>query len=125
VRLSVALAGHPHPFLLRPLAQPVPVAKHGTVLGAFPEASFHEASLVLAPGEALVLYTDGLTEARSGGEFFGEARLESLLATLGERDATGIATGITDAVLSFQHDDASDDIAVLVIRAPERGAGAA
>jgi sigma-B regulation protein RsbU (phosphoserine phosphatase) len=116
VRLSVGLAGHPPPLLLTAGEQPVRVAKLGTLLGAFPSTSHHDVSLVLQPGDALVLYTDGVTEARNGADLFGEDRLAALLASLAGQGAAGIAAGVTDAVLRFQGNDASDDIAVVVIR---------
>jgi sigma-B regulation protein RsbU (phosphoserine phosphatase) len=119
VRLTVGLAGHPYPFLLRAREQPIAVGRPGTLLGVLPNPSLHEVSMVLSPGDAVVLYTDGVTEARRGGEFFGEARLEALLATLEGQDAAGIATRISDEVLGFQGGYASDDIAVVVIRVPE------
>ena len=116
VRLSVGLAGHPPPLLVTAGEQPVRVAKLGTLLGAFPSTSHHDVSLVLQPGDALVLYTDGVTEARNGADLFGEDRLAALLASLAGQGAAGIAAGVTDAVLRFQGNDASDDIAVVVIR---------
>ncbi len=48
---------------------------NGTLLGVLPEPALAEVELDLAPGDAVVLYTDGVTEARQGSEQFGEARL--------------------------------------------------
>jgi serine phosphatase RsbU (regulator of sigma subunit) len=70
------------------------------------------------PGEALVLYTDGVTEARSpDGDFFGEGRLRQLLSSCAGRDAVTFARRIKDDVLDFQEGSLRDDLAVLVLRA--------
>jgi sigma-B regulation protein RsbU (phosphoserine phosphatase) len=122
VRLTVALGGHPHPFLLRNGVEPIPLGRRGTVMGAVPEPRLHDVVTVLEPGDAVVLYTDGVTEARRDNEFFGEARLEGLLANLTGKSATDIAQGLSDAVLDFQRRVASDDIAVVVLRVPEAAA---
>jgi phosphoserine phosphatase RsbU/P len=70
------------------------------------------------PGEALVLYTDGVTEARSpDGDFFGEGRLRRLLSSCAGFDAGTFAGRIKDAVLDFQEGSPRDDLAILVLRA--------
>jgi phosphoserine phosphatase RsbU/P len=66
----------------------------------------------------LVLYTDGVVEARSpDGLFFGEERLMTLLRSSVALDAATIAGRIENAVLDFQGQTPRDDIAVLVLRA--------
>jgi serine phosphatase RsbU (regulator of sigma subunit) len=92
----------------------------GKVLGVFPEAELVDTSLRLMPGEALVLYTDGVTEARSpDGDFFGEGRLRQLLSSCAGCDAETFARRIKDDVLDFQEGYPSDDLAVLVLRASD------
>jgi serine phosphatase RsbU (regulator of sigma subunit) len=77
------------------------------------------------PGEALVLYTDGVTEARSpDGDFFGEGRLRRLVRSCAGCDAVTFARRIKDAVLDFQEGYQRDDLAVLVLRASEGAAPA-
>jgi serine phosphatase RsbU (regulator of sigma subunit) len=72
------------------------------------------------PGDALVLYTDGVVEARSpDGLFFGEERLMALLRSSVALDAPTMASRIEDAVLNFQEHAPRDDIAVLVLRASD------
>jgi phosphoserine phosphatase RsbU/P len=117
-RISVGLAGHPFPYLVREGSPPVPAGRRGTLLGVATAPWLRAVPVVLEPGDALVLYTDGVTEARNGHDFWGEERLEDLLTTLRGEDAATIAHGITDAVLRFQHGNASDDIAIVVLRRP-------
>src|SRR5918997_1023082 len=86
VGVDVSRAGHPPPLLVRSGATVEEVGCSGKVLGVFPDAELRDTSLRLMPGEALVLYTDGVTEARSpDGDFFGEGRLRRLLSSCAGR----------------------------------------
>jgi PAS domain S-box-containing protein len=117
VGVDASRAGHPPPFLVRPEGAVEEVGCSGRVLGVFPEAELEDTSLRLMPGETLVLYTDGITEARSpDGEFFGEGRLRQLLSSCAGSDAGTFAGRIKDTVLDFQEGSPRDDLAVLVLR---------
>jgi serine phosphatase RsbU (regulator of sigma subunit)/anti-sigma regulatory factor (Ser/Thr protein kinase) len=117
VAIHLAVAGHPLPLLRRPDGEVRTVGVPGCLLGITDAAGFHDHALVLTPGDALVCYTDGVTERRDGNVFFGEARLATLLAgTPGEADA--LAGAVESAVAGFAVDEPSDDLAVLVLRAP-------
>jgi PAS domain S-box-containing protein len=125
VGVDVSRAGHPPPLLVRPEGTVEEVGCSGRVLGVFLEAELRDTSLRLMPGEALVLYTDGVTEARSPeGDFFGEGRLRRLLSSCSGCDAVMFAGRIKDAVLDFQEGYPSDDLAVLVLRASDGAAPA-
>jgi PAS domain S-box-containing protein len=125
VGVDVSRAGHPPPLLVRPEGAVEEVGCSGRVLGVFPDAELRDTSLRLMPGEALVLYTDGVTEARSpDGDFFGEGRLRHLLSSCAGCDAVTFARRIKDAVLDFQEGYQRDDLAVLVLRASEGAAPA-
>ncbi len=118
VGMDVSRAGHPAPLLVRPEGPVEEVGCSGRVLGVFDDAELGDSSLRLMPGESLVLYTDGVTEARSpDGEFFGEDRLHHLLRSCSGYDAAALAGRIKDVVLDFQEGDPRDDLAVLVLRA--------
>jgi PAS domain S-box-containing protein len=118
VGVDVSRAGHPPPLLVRPEGAVEEIGCPGRVLGVFSEAELLDTSLRLMPGEALVLYTDGVTEARSpDGDFFGEGRLRQLLSSCAGRDAVTFARRIKDDVLDFQEGSLRDDLAVLVLRA--------
>jgi phosphoserine phosphatase RsbU/P len=95
---------------------PVPVGRFGTLLGAFPSPQLHETTTTLSPGEALLLYTDGVIEGRRDGHFFGERRLSALAGELRDRDAVTIAEGVAAAAVDHQRGKPSDDIAVVVVR---------
>ena len=118
VGIDVSRAGHPAPLLVRPDGQVEEVGPPGRVLGVFDDAELGDGSLRLMPGEAVVLYTDGVTEARSpDGDFFGDERLHRLLRSCSGLDAADIAARIKNVVLDFQEGYPRDDLAVLVLRA--------
>lgn len=123
VRVSASSAGHPRPAVLRADGRAELIDCAGLLLGVVPSPTLVDAELLLGPGDAVVLYTDGVTEARRGRELFGEARLVATLEALAGADADGIAAGLEDAVSRYQ-DDASDDIAILVVQALPVAAGA-
>jgi PAS domain S-box-containing protein len=117
VRINVSRGGHPPPFMLRTDGSIYKIGQPGHVIGVFDKAKLAEQEARLAPGDALVLYTDGVVEARSPeGTFFGEERLKALLSSLVTEDASTIANHIEDAVLNFQEQAPRDDVAVLVLR---------
>lgn len=94
--------------------------EHGTVLGALPGTRYEESRAVIGSAECLVLYTDGLTEARSPDrEFYGEERLLALLSTLEGLSPAEVAVAIRDELLDFSAGRLRDDVAVLVIRRAE------
>jgi PAS domain S-box-containing protein len=120
VGVDVSRAGHPPPLLVSPEGTVEEVGCSGRVLGVFPEAELKDTSLRLMPGEALVLYTDGVTEARSpDGDFFGEGRLRRLLGSCAGCDAVTFARRIKSVVLDFQEGYPRDDLAILVLRASD------
>ena len=77
-----------------------------------------DVSLDLLPGDGLLMYTDGITEARSGDEFSGSERVSACVAGLLGADAAELTHGLMEQVLSFQHDDPRDDVAVLCLTVP-------
>jgi serine phosphatase RsbU (regulator of sigma subunit) len=79
-----------------------------------------DVAVFLAPGDALVLYTDGVVEARDDrGRQFGQDGLAALLPTCAGRSAAGIARRIELAVLAHSP-DLADDMAIVVVRATGR-----
>ncbi len=119
VEVTLSSAGHPPGAVLRD-DETVELLdrRPGMLLGAFPEPELEDEHVVLDPGDALVLYTDGVVEARDdhGGQF-GFERLEALLSTCAGRSADGIARRLELAVLDHQGDKMPDDVAILVLRA--------
>jgi PAS domain S-box-containing protein len=115
VALQVVCAGHPSPLLLGADGSVRPVGRPGTLLGAFAEGRWTVTDVQLGLGDALVLYTDGVTDTRGPEGRFGADRLEALLRELGPVQAEEIASGIDARLQAFG--EQRDDVAVLVLRA--------
>ena len=115
-RLRVSSGGHPLPLLVRRNGSVEKVGEPGLLLGVFGDPEVTEREIKLAPGEAVLFYTDGVIESRRGGEAFGEERLCEVLASCAGSDADAIVDRVEAAVTGFTSDHRSDDIAVLAIR---------
>jgi serine phosphatase RsbU (regulator of sigma subunit) len=116
VRIAASSAGHPRPVLVRADGRAEVLDCAGTLLGVIPEPVLFDTHIELAPGDSVVLYTDGVTEARRGNELFGEGRLVDVLRSLAGRTAEEMASGLDEAVAEFRR-SASDDTAILVVQA--------
>jgi serine phosphatase RsbU (regulator of sigma subunit) len=113
VALEIVCAGHPPPLLVASDGSVRAVGRPGTLLGAFAEGRWTATELALRPGDALVLYTDGVTDTRGPESRFGAERLEALLRAIGPADADAIASGIEAGLREFG--EQRDDVAVLVL----------
>ncbi|MDI1463481.1 SpoIIE family protein phosphatase [Catellatospora sp. KI3] len=118
ITVTLATGGHPPPLLLRTTGETVPVEVTGTALGVSEQARFGETEIVLGPGDTIVLYTDGVTEARgqSGQPFFGIDRLVEELSAYRGTPAAVIAERVAQRVNDWTRDRLQDDVAVLVIQ---------
>jgi len=119
VEVRLANGGHPPGLVLRDDESVERLDEGaGMLLGVFSDPVFADEQVTLWPGDALVLYTDGVIEARDGqGTQFGDDRLAAVLATCAGRSADGIARRIELAALDHQGNQPSDDIAIVVLRA--------
>ena len=118
VGVDVSRAGHPPPLVVRADGTVEEISCPGRALGVFPDAELGDTHMRLMPGETMVFYTDGVTEARSpDGSFFGEERLRRFVAVHADEHAADLAAELKSAVLKFQEGYARDDLALLVIRA--------
>jgi serine phosphatase RsbU (regulator of sigma subunit) len=116
VAVTLALAGHPPALVRRADGLVEAAGVPGSLLGIFPEISVHDVELLLAPGEALVFYTDGMTDARRGSDRFGEARLHDAVADSERPSAGALAAELESAVVGFSDGPIDDDLALLVLR---------
>jgi sigma-B regulation protein RsbU (phosphoserine phosphatase) len=117
-QITVSSGGHPMPLLVSAHGDPVELGTPGSLLGAIEPVELHDTSTSLDPGDAIVLYTDGVTEGRRGREFYGEERLEAAVRRGQGSTSSTFVDAVIDDVLAFQGHDARDDIAVVVVRAP-------
>jgi PAS domain S-box-containing protein len=111
---TICCAGHPMPLVVRAGGAIDSVGRPGSVLGWVPDPKLHDVTFELGDLESLVLFTDGVTEARTTGDQYGLAGLQELLRAAASEDASGIATRVDRAAA---HAGARrDDVAVLVAR---------
>jgi serine phosphatase RsbU (regulator of sigma subunit) len=112
--VTVACAGHPPPLVVRTSGSVEELGRPGTLLGPFArEAVFVDVSTVLETGDALVLYTDGVTDVRRDGVLFGESHLRDVLSASAGRGAHRMADAVDRALEQFGG-SSSDDMALLV-----------
>jgi len=124
IAMRLGVGGHPLPLLLRRDGSVERVGRPGTLIGLVPDPDILDVTLELSPGESLVLYTDGVSEARSHEYgLFGEDRLIELLGDCASQDAAFIAERIEQSVRAFRDQSSADDLAVLVMRVRERSSG--
>jgi sigma-B regulation protein RsbU (phosphoserine phosphatase) len=115
--VRVLNAGHLPPLVLRG-TRLEELPNGAMALGMFPEAIFSEQRVDLADGDALIVFSDGLTEAMNGNdEFFGDERLRARLPALARMAAQGIGTRLVAAVDEFVGDARPhDDLSLVVLR---------
>jgi phosphoserine phosphatase RsbU/P len=116
-------AGHPESMVKRAAGGIHKLGCGTAPLGVYPDASWKLQEVELEPGDLLLFYADGVTEARRAGEISGEKRLERLLGH--KRISAGrLPNMILDQVLAFSHGALQDDVAILAISPTERARGA-
>ena len=117
--LSYTNAGHNPPYLVRAATGAVEeLTVGGPVLGILPMARYQSATLRMEPGDVLVMFSDGITEAQSvASEEYGEERLLAALKPVCGLTAAGIAKAIGESVEHFMGTaPAADDITLVVAR---------
>ncbi len=122
-RLSYVNAGHCPPILLRSTANHAAVERldqaGGTVVGLLPECAFEQAEVTLSPGDLLVIYTDGFSEAMNPNlEEWGEERLISAITSCAGLPAKDSISKIMQAADAFASGaPQSDDMTLVILRA--------
>jgi serine phosphatase RsbU (regulator of sigma subunit) len=117
IDVTLSRGGHPPPLLLRGDGTVEATGRPGTLIGVVEDPTFCDEQVLLAPGDALVLYTDGITEAPVSGGRFGEERLAQVIAGCAGLEASAISDRVERAALRQAGYARSDDAVVLVIRA--------
>ncbi len=118
--LTYSLAGHEPPLLRRSSGEIIALTCGGLMLGPFADAMLSEAVVRLEPGETVIVYTDGVTEAaNSQGEFFGMKRLTDAMVRVPRSAEATLAKLQTDVAAFVGKAPRSDDLTVLVLEATE------
>jgi serine phosphatase RsbU (regulator of sigma subunit) len=121
-RLSYASAGHPEVLLRRAMGGIERLRSGSAPLGVFPGARWKAFDAVLGHYDWLVLYTDGIIEARHDGDFFGDERLERIVREA-RVPVEELPNQILGEVLSFSDGALGDDVAVLALSLTDGGEG--
>lgn len=116
--LRYANGGHVIPYLITKTGQVTQFGEPtGTIVGMLEDAEFGEKTIELKKDETIVLYTDGILEARlPEGEFFGERHFETLLSANAEMSLLELCDSALATVKAFQANKLSDDVTVLALR---------
>src|SRR3954452_15773929 len=113
--LRYASAGHPPAWLWHD-GEVRPLRSTGPLLTLNPKASYGSREVALDPGDLLVLYTDGLAEARAGGQLFGEERIAAHIRRDPGVPADVLCKSLLAAARDFATGPIRDDVAILAVR---------
>ncbi|WP_238424328.1 SpoIIE family protein phosphatase [Micromonospora parastrephiae] len=118
----IASGGHPEPLLLRADGSVHYQRTRGRIVGAFPTSQYANTTVVANPGDTLLLYSDGLTEARPASSEtadgrYGTAALARFATRLAPTNAADAVAAVTELLSTFGA-GLTDDTAVLAISAP-------
>jgi serine phosphatase RsbU (regulator of sigma subunit) len=114
--VDCASAGHPEPRLVLPDGRVEPLRCGGLALGIDAPQTYDKVHAELPPGSSVVLYTDGVIEARRGPDLFGSERLDALLSERAGQPAQEIADAVVGACRAYAGGDLGDDCAIVVIK---------
>jgi sigma-B regulation protein RsbU (phosphoserine phosphatase) len=115
-KLTFTNAGHNPPMLMRSNGECVRLDEGGPVIGAFSESRYAQREIQLREGDKLLLFTDGVTEARdAAGDEFGEHRLQECLRSHRGTNAGELRTRILNEVAEFCAGDFEDDATLMVV----------
>jgi serine phosphatase RsbU (regulator of sigma subunit) len=114
----MASGGHPLPVLVRAGGAAEVVGEPGTLLGVLPDVRHVDFRVLLEPGDALVLFTDGLSEAGAPERVMCPDALVELIGSCAGMPADEIARRVEEHAVALQDGLARDDLALLVARVP-------
>jgi serine phosphatase RsbU (regulator of sigma subunit) len=114
--VAAAGAGHPPPRILAPDGTVSALEAGGLVLGIESNQEYEEVRAQVEAGGAVVLYTDGVLEARHDGELYGLERLDRVLSKARNLPATELAQAVLEDCRAFARGELADDCAVVVVK---------
>ncbi|MFN4193412.1 MAG: PP2C family protein-serine/threonine phosphatase [Tabrizicola sp.] len=116
-RISLVQAGHPHPMMIRATGQAERLGRGGLPIGLVPEASYEREDIPFAPGDRLVLVSDGVTECPlpAGGDFGEEGLTASLRASARLTGPDLTEALVWDLVRKSGTDSFADDVSAVVL----------
>ena len=120
VVVRIASGGHPFPLVRRADGTIETVTVGGTLLGVFPDVEVATARVSLNPSDTMIIFTDGVIEARGRSGMFGTDALRRVLAAAGS-DAAAVANHVERAVLAHTGGRLNDDLAAVVLRVVPSG----
>jgi PAS domain S-box-containing protein len=115
-RLTVAVGGHPPPLILRASGDVETAGAGGTLIGLVEDPTLTDVATELAPGDAVLLYTDGVTEAAAPGRVWTPEELEAVLAGAAGASAQELVDRVAEAALTGLSAPPRDDVAILALR---------
>jgi anti-sigma regulatory factor (Ser/Thr protein kinase) len=118
-QITLAGAGHPPPLVLRQHGAVEVLSTGGILLGVLADPDVEDHRFVLGPGDALVLYTDGITERHADSQLFDEEELTAVVSRCAGFTADVLAERIETAARAFVDEIPRDDLTIGVIRVPE------
>jgi phosphoserine phosphatase RsbU/P len=121
-RVRISTAGHPLALVRAANGQVREFGRPGVLLGVLSRPDLHDSQRLLRPGDSLIMFSDGVTEARgdhgTACDLYGDERLRRLVTRLGDMTAAAIADAIQLAALTFSGGRLRDDTVALVMKVP-------
>lgn len=119
--VTLSSGGHPLPSLVRADGRVEQLGEPGTLLGVYPDPALADRTAELRPGDVVVFYTDGLTDAYAPGRFVQPAELESILRSCAGRSSAGVISEIARTLLD--RPGPRDDVAIVVLQLADDAQG--
>jgi sigma-B regulation protein RsbU (phosphoserine phosphatase) len=119
VKIALAVAGHPAPLVVHADHTVAPVTARGTILGAVSDVAFENCHIDLLPGDAIVLYSDGLLDIQLDGARVHEHWLADVLCSATSTSAAALVDRVTDTLQRLEL-PLRDDVAIMALSRPPR-----
>ena len=113
---EISSAGHPPPLIVRLDGRLQEIAATGPILGAWSDSTWRDYAVTVGPDETLLIYTDGITDARADHERFGIKRLRRVLRRNATKSPNALLSELGAALDQFQDQTQSDDTVMLALR---------